>query len=188
MSALSRLLPREEWMDHAACRGQDPTMWDGDSTKPDARAREAISICQTCPVRAWCLRTAEREEKATRVGNRQGIRGGLTHMQRWARSQLKRGNCVPCVSCGRLMRPGSTTPEEHPGTIRHHADGLCATCARVWPITVDVRPCVECGRLIRPRGVAARELPGSVTRGGGARCIGCYQRARKNRKREETAA
>ena len=187
MSGLSDVITREPWMGRAACVGHDPAMWDGDGVRPDARAREAISICQTCPVRGWCLRTAEHEEKATRVSMRQGIHGGLTHTQRWARSQLKRGNCVPCVSCGRLLRPGSTTLEEHPDTIRHHADGLCVTCARVWPITVDVHPCVECGRLIRPRGVDARELPGSVTHGAGSRCIGCYQRARRNQKREETA-
>jgi hypothetical protein len=187
MSGLSDVITREPWMGRAACVGHDPAMWDEDGVRPDARAREAISICHACPVAAQCLRHAERAERGSDRGVRQGIFGGLTHVQRWAVAALRRGECVPCVSCRRLLRPGSTRLDQHPGTIRHHADGLCATCARVWPIALDVHPCVECGRLIRPRGVAPRELPGSVSHGDGERCIGCYQRARKNRKKKKAA-
>jgi hypothetical protein len=183
MSALSEVLTREPWMDRAACIGHDPTMWDEDMVRPDARVREAIRICRACPVAAQCLRSAERTERGSDSRLRQGVYGGLTHLQRWAAAALRRGECVPCVSCNRLMRPGSTHLDQHPDTIRHHADGLCATCARVWPIVMVLRECEDCGRVIRPRGVTARELPGSVAHGGGAKCVTCYQRAHRVRRR-----
>lgn len=42
----------QDWLEHAACRGVDPSLWFPSST---ADAQEARRICAGCPVQAECL-------------------------------------------------------------------------------------------------------------------------------------
>src|SRR5690606_41756691 len=55
---------------HAACKGQDPSLWATDSS-PSQQAK-GQAICQRCPVRTECL-TAALEEDTIHV-----VRGGVT--------------------------------------------------------------------------------------------------------------
>lgn len=67
------LPPRPVWMQHAACRGEDPNLFfprrGGDWDTP-------LAICRTCTVTDQCLQWAlDHGEKA-------GIYGGTTERQR----------------------------------------------------------------------------------------------------------
>ena len=33
-----------------------------------------------------------------------------------------------CVDCERRLRPAKTSADDHPGTVQHHAHGLCMGC------------------------------------------------------------
>ena len=98
----------------AACIGHDPEIWYPDPTDTIG-TREAVTICQACPVRQACLDQAMREEETS--GGRYGIRGGLTPMERWQldrdqareeRRQERRKPRHPCPHCG------------HPDAVQHH--------------------------------------------------------------------
>ena len=70
------------WMQHAACVGTGPGLWDG----PDGEARDemedrearALAICRTCSVRQPCL------EDALAQPSQQGVRGGVGQVRRAA--------------------------------------------------------------------------------------------------------
>ncbi|UJV42030.1 WhiB family transcriptional regulator [Streptomyces sp. AMCC400023] len=72
-----------DWRDDAACRDvNDDTFFPqpGDT----ARTNYAKSICGRCPVQPTCLAVALAEEGGRTKDNRFGVRGGLTHGQRYA--------------------------------------------------------------------------------------------------------
>lgn len=49
-----------DWMDYAACKGQDPSVFFFEDTSPNHEARR---LCITCPVRLDCLEYATEHEK-----------------------------------------------------------------------------------------------------------------------------
>lgn len=61
------------WMVFGACRGQDPNLFFPDSART---AREAVAICNTCPVVEECL------DYSLEARERFGVWGGLTDKQR----------------------------------------------------------------------------------------------------------
>lgn len=66
------------WVQEAACAGTDQEMWWPEVMRGvEARAAErtALAICDTCPVRAACLKWAIEHEP-------RGIWGGTTSRQR----------------------------------------------------------------------------------------------------------
>ena len=69
----------------AACRGCDPELWYADDRHKADRA-EALTICRGCVAREVCLQAAMAEEAAVGNFNRQGVRGGLTALQRRRRA------------------------------------------------------------------------------------------------------
>jgi WhiB family redox-sensing transcriptional regulator len=83
-SSLARLFmvePENDWRMRSACRGLDPEMFfspDGFETKQEKDEREeaAKAVCATCPVREECL------DYALKAGERYGIWGGLTELER----------------------------------------------------------------------------------------------------------
>ena len=69
----------------AACRNCDPGLWFADD-RHRADVAEALTICRDCPITEHCLQTAMAEEAAAGNFNRQGVRGGLTALQRRRRA------------------------------------------------------------------------------------------------------
>ncbi|QYC53777.1 WhiB family transcription factor [Microbacterium phage EugeneKrabs] len=61
---------REEWMDDAACEGEDPEIF-FDKKKTD----KAKAVCNRCEVRLKCLAKALVDEKGT--SRRTGVFGGM---------------------------------------------------------------------------------------------------------------
>jgi WhiB family redox-sensing transcriptional regulator len=61
------------WMQHAACRGMNPSLFMPERGDTDA-IREALATCQTCPVRTECLEYGLEE--------RYGVWGGLSENAR----------------------------------------------------------------------------------------------------------
>jgi WhiB family redox-sensing transcriptional regulator len=69
------------WQHHAACRGEDASLFFAPSyfeRRSEKQAREAVakSICARCPVRAECL------DFALEVRDPHGVWGGLNEMER----------------------------------------------------------------------------------------------------------
>lgn len=69
----------EPWRAEAACKGVDPELFfvgraDTASGQPDRAAAKAV--CRRCPVRTECL------DHALAAGERHGIWGGLTELER----------------------------------------------------------------------------------------------------------
>lgn len=72
-----------DWRTASACREVDPELFF--PTPGDARGvNYAKEICASCPVRRTCLAAALAEEGGRAKNNRFGVRGGLTHGQRYA--------------------------------------------------------------------------------------------------------
>jgi len=72
-----------DWRDAALCRDvNDDTFFP--SPGDTAATEYAKSICALCPVRPTCLAEALAEEGGRTKVNRFGVRGGLTHSQRYA--------------------------------------------------------------------------------------------------------
>lgn len=65
------------WTDQAACVGADPELWFPDRGRAGYDAARAI--CDTCPVKALCLKDAMSTEN---TNTRFGMRGGLTPEER----------------------------------------------------------------------------------------------------------
>ena len=63
----------DNWADHAACRGLDPTIF---YPMSDEDAEGAKAICAACPVQAPCL------EFAIELRERNGVWGGATERER----------------------------------------------------------------------------------------------------------
>jgi WhiB family redox-sensing transcriptional regulator len=47
----------DDWMDFAACKGEDPDIFFCDETDPDA-VEQAKEICRSCPVVEPCLESS----------------------------------------------------------------------------------------------------------------------------------
>lgn len=81
---LRNLPTRPDWLDHAACRGHNPTMWDTPNhTNIPTRANQAaLDICADCPVATHCLTETLHHETGLSTTRRAGIYGGTTPAQR----------------------------------------------------------------------------------------------------------
>jgi WhiB family transcriptional regulator, redox-sensing transcriptional regulator len=66
---------QEEWKLQALCTDTDPELFFPEQGE-EGKKKAAIRICQSCPVRQECLRWA------FRTGEKHGIWGGLTSVQR----------------------------------------------------------------------------------------------------------
>lgn len=85
-----------DWRDASACREiNDDTFF---PQPGDTRGTEkAKAICAGCPVRRTCLAEALAEEGGRTKDNRFGVRGGLTHNQRYAEYTRRRTSAKAAV-------------------------------------------------------------------------------------------
>ena len=86
--ALGLEVDLQPWRREAACRGLDPELFyprrtDSASGRVDREAAKAV--CKPCPVRPECL------DHALAAGERHGIWGGLTEMERKPLRSKRRG-------------------------------------------------------------------------------------------------
>lgn len=89
----------EQWRSRAACRGAGPAAWFPERGEP---ADEARQVCAGCRVRLACLDDA----LDTEVGQRYGIRGGLTANERTKLArQRQRGRPAAVVEPVELVVP-----------------------------------------------------------------------------------
>lgn len=65
----------DDWMDFAACKGEDPDIFFCDESDPEAVAA-AKEICESCPVIGPCLEASIKTDF--------GVWGGLTGRERRA--------------------------------------------------------------------------------------------------------
>lgn len=113
-----------DWRDQAACRGHDPELWFPDPGETFKR-REAIAICDTCPVLTPCAIEAHNKHIP------HGIWGGQTAKQR---SQIRgvRADRLATINRANTGRPRQTSVEcgTHQGYKRHHHrnEPACAPC------------------------------------------------------------
>lgn len=98
-----------------------------------------------------------------------------------------------CHLCARPMRPANWTLDEAPGTIPHHAKGVCTSCAKRQARglgNTEYKPrerpkeCIDCGRDMRPRMSRAADHPGTVEHRGNGRCQTCGIRRLRNMKQQ----
>jgi WhiB family redox-sensing transcriptional regulator len=82
------------WMESAACRGQDPTLFFGPEgeRQPERELRErgAKKVCKRCPVAAECL------DAAVEHNEQVGVWGGLGEDERVSerRRRMRRANAA----------------------------------------------------------------------------------------------
>jgi Transcription factor WhiB len=74
-----RLVRREPWMESAACRGMGPSLFFHDRAQTRDVSREALAVCNTCPVMSEC-RVYGRDE-------RYGVWGSTIPAERSPRAQ-----------------------------------------------------------------------------------------------------
>ena len=67
--------PPGPWIEHARCRGMDPTIWFPDRGH-NTGSQRAVLICRTCPVMAEC------GDWAVRNKEKFGVWGGMTEDER----------------------------------------------------------------------------------------------------------
>jgi WhiB family redox-sensing transcriptional regulator len=70
---LSELLGRPEWMERAACRGEDPALF---FPSVGGNAAKARTICAACSVRQECLSYALADPESA------GVWGGIAERER----------------------------------------------------------------------------------------------------------
>ena len=77
---------KNQWMDKAACRGADSSIFMPSNRGPfdPVKKAEALSYCNRCPVRAECI------DYALSFDITIGIYGGLTQQQRRALNKERR--------------------------------------------------------------------------------------------------
>lgn len=87
------------WTEQGACVGK----WEQYDSQEGARigSRRAAAMCADCPVRAQCLEDALEAEGDLRALFRDGIRGGLTPMDRTKLSRLIKLADTGLCPCGR---------------------------------------------------------------------------------------
>lgn len=86
------------WQARAACQNAPRTLFisatdgDNDASEPHYPTRDALRLCERCPVRAECYAHAE-------LNNEWGIWGGTTRYQRsLLRRTMKRATCPACAA------------------------------------------------------------------------------------------
>ncbi len=105
-----------DWIDRAACRGQDGDQWfPGPGERSTFRA--AVAVCAACPVRLACLEYAQR----WRINH--GVWGGLSERDR----KRLRG------SPGRRRR---RLPPGHGSPSRYHYGCRCDECREAHRLEV----------------------------------------------------
>jgi hypothetical protein len=72
----------QTWRDIASCLGRDPEIWYPHTTD-QATAIQAVMICSSCPVREACLEDALDQEAGAKPDGRNGIRAGLSPLDRY---------------------------------------------------------------------------------------------------------
>lgn len=82
------------WMLQAACRGMDPALF-FPPRGGNEQCREALAVCDRCPVRAECLDYALSEPSLV------GIWGGASDR---ARRRMPKTTTARCRVCGRHFR------------------------------------------------------------------------------------
>ena len=95
MTAATFTLPeiRPDWMQEAACRGHDPSLWYPELGETEKR-NEALRICTSCPVKKECLDWAfEVDDRWAILGNktpkqRTRIRQRMDKLGRWLPSYI----------------------------------------------------------------------------------------------------
>lgn len=102
----------EDWKAHAACKGMDTSLFfpaQGDSHT----LRNAIAVCERCPVAAQCL------EYCVESGIRHGVWGGRS--ERWRKVELDRRSSKVRIHA---------THGTNGGYSRHMRDGTepCDAC------------------------------------------------------------
>ncbi|WP_326779675.1 WhiB family transcriptional regulator [Streptomyces longwoodensis] len=74
----------DDWREQAVCREVDPETFFPEGHESRGDVQRAQAICFTCPVRIQCGQTA------IRLGERNGIWGGMTQTQLRTRSRGRR--------------------------------------------------------------------------------------------------
>lgn len=117
------------WQDHAACRGQDPAVYDtDDDLKPSPEIR-----CFLCPVRLRCLNYAL-------TGHESGTWGGLSRKQR--------------EEFTRRSRPRTTCPDplcRSADIYQNNGVAACLRCGGSWR-TVPARTRKSRVKTVNPVG------------------------------------
>ena len=106
----------KHWEVYAACKGADPNIFipKDDDPEPYYPSKEAMSYCDTCPVRGDCLTAAINEDRV-------GIWGGTTT---YGRSQMQRPTYrVKCPQCSSLWHVTFDT-----------AVAICGSCGISWAV------------------------------------------------------
>jgi len=108
----------------AACRGQDPTLWDLDHethrglSHRCVKCQAALALCQRCPVRRRCA------DEAVATHDVYTIRGGWPMVL--VASRRPRHQSAPAVQCVQCGLP----------VLRGARARFCSTiCGRVWAAT-----------------------------------------------------
>jgi len=87
-----------------------------------------------------------------------------------------------CQHCGEPMRIGNSRATDHPGTVGHHARGLCNACYlnpdRILKLAYP-KPCDNCDVLMRPDSAPPEKYPtAEAAHGGYGLCKACYMHQR----------
>lgn len=119
------LIPLSEWRDYARCLGKvsrendpfdvDDSMWHA--------PREALAICNGCPVRVNCLADALKIRE-------HGVRAGLTMRQRDALKRPRNRQTCPACKGKTLSKQGEDLQ-------------LCMGCGHSWKIKRSSTTAVE---------------------------------------------
>lgn len=112
------------WMEQAACREADPTIFDPDVTADDTDAK---LYCFDCPVRDDCLQHAL-------VRNEVGIWGGTNDARR---KSLRRKLGIRVV---RWELPVSCGTAAGARTHQRRGEALCRSCADAQRVHSSARP------------------------------------------------
>jgi len=116
-----------QWIKQAACRGEDPRLFDAVSA---LRAEAALRICKGCPVKEACLKEALNE-----AVNPDGVWGGTTQLER--RKLRRHGTLAPVPEGMAAINAAKThckrnhefTPENTRWSNGHRS---CKTCYNAW--------------------------------------------------------
>ena len=91
------------WAEDALCAQVDPEIFFPDKGES---IKDAVRICEQCPVRQRCLEEAMREEAKNATWGRYGVRGGVTARER---SRMAAGS--------QSQRRQQVLPSDHPDRL-----------------------------------------------------------------------
>jgi len=100
-----------EWMDQAACLGEDPDRMQPEVATDDEVAQTIADNCARCPVMEECAQLA-----VSQVPGAFGIHGG-----QWFGEPPKRPGAAHCGWCGRVMASERSTSRYCGGACRVNA-------------------------------------------------------------------